>query len=74
MHCGVRLHGRNAFYVIFWIIENYSKCSTHTCQVNNQVIVPNNTTNVLKSVENITGGRFVPYITGCVVNFNINMK
>jgi hypothetical protein len=28
----------------------------------------------LKSVENITDGRFVPYITGCVVNFNINMK
>ena len=27
-----------------------------------------------KSVENITDGRFVPYITGCVVNFNINMK
>jgi hypothetical protein len=26
-----------------------------------------------KSV-NITDGRFVPYITGCVVNFNINMK
>jgi len=25
-------------------------------------------------VENITEGRFVPYITGCVVNFNINMK
>jgi hypothetical protein len=29
---------------------------------------------LLKSVENITDGRFVPYITGCVVNFNINMK
>jgi hypothetical protein len=27
-----------------------------------------------KSVENITDDRFVPYITGCVVNFNINMK
>jgi transposase len=27
-----------------------------------------------KSVEHITDGRFVPYITGCVVNFNINMK
>jgi hypothetical protein len=27
-----------------------------------------------KSVENITDGRFVPYFTGCVVNFNINMK
>jgi hypothetical protein len=27
-----------------------------------------------KSVENITDGRLVPYITGCVVNFNINMK
>jgi hypothetical protein len=27
-----------------------------------------------KSVENITDGRFGPYITGCVVNFNINMK
>ena len=25
-------------------------------------------------VENITDGRFVLYITGCVVNFNINMK
>jgi hypothetical protein len=25
-------------------------------------------------VENITDGRFVPYITGCVVNFKINMK
>ena len=25
-------------------------------------------------VENITDDRFVPYITGCVVNFNINMK
>jgi len=25
-------------------------------------------------VENITDGRFVPYITGCVGNFNINMK
>jgi hypothetical protein len=25
-------------------------------------------------VEHITEGRFVPYITGCVVNFNINMK
>jgi hypothetical protein len=48
-----------------------SKCSTNTCQVNNQVLVPNN---VLKSVENITDGQFVPYITGCVVNFNINMK
>jgi hypothetical protein len=24
-----------------------------------------------KSVENITDGRFVPYITGCVVNFNL---
>jgi hypothetical protein len=46
------------------------KCSTNTCQVNNQVLVPNNTTNVLKSVENITDGRFVPYITGYVVNFN----
>ena len=32
-----------------------SKCSTNTCQVNNQVLVPNNATNVLKSVENITG-------------------
>jgi hypothetical protein len=51
-----------------------SKCSTNTCQVNNQVLVPNNTTNVLKSVQNITDGRCVPYITGCVVNFNINMK
>ena len=51
-----------------------SKCSTNTCQVNNQVLVPNNITNVLKSVQNITDGRFVPYITGCVVNFNINMK
>jgi hypothetical protein len=50
------------------------KCSTNTCQVNNQVLVPNNTTNILKSVENITNGRFLPYITGCVVNFNINMK
>jgi hypothetical protein len=48
-----------------------SKCSTNTCQVNNQVLVPNN---VLKSVENITDGQFVPYIAGCVVNFNINMK
>ena len=27
-----------------------------------------------KSVENITDGWFVPYITGCIVNFNINMK
>ena len=27
-----------------------------------------------KSVENITDGRFVPYITDCVVNFNINIK
>ena len=27
-----------------------------------------------KSVENITDGRCVPYSTGCVVNFNINMK
>ena len=27
-----------------------------------------------KSVEHITDGRFVPCITGCVVNFNINMK
>ena len=27
-----------------------------------------------KSVENIIDGRCVPYITGCVVNFNINMK
>jgi hypothetical protein len=51
-----------------------SKCSTNTCQVNNQVLVPNNTTNVLKYVQNITDGRCVPYITGCVVNFNINMK
>ena len=51
-----------------------SKCSTNTCQVNNQVLVPSNTTNVFKSVENITDGRFVPYFTGCVVNFNINMK
>jgi hypothetical protein len=25
-------------------------------------------------VENITDGRFAPYVTGCVVNFNINMK
>jgi hypothetical protein len=25
-------------------------------------------------VENMTDGRFVPYVTGCVVNFNINMK
>jgi hypothetical protein len=25
-------------------------------------------------VENITDGRFAPYITGCVVNVNINMK
>jgi hypothetical protein len=39
------------------------KCSTNTCQVNNQVLVPKNTTNVLKSVENITDGRFLPYIT-----------
>ena len=51
-----------------------AKYITNTCQVNNQVLVPNNTTNVLKSVENITDGRFLPYITGCVVNFNINMK
>ena len=27
-----------------------------------------------KSGENITDGRFVPYISGCVVNFNISMK
>ena len=27
-----------------------------------------------KSVENNTDGRCVPYITGCVVNFKINMK
>ena len=27
-----------------------------------------------KYVENITDGRFVPYITVCVGNFNINMK
>jgi hypothetical protein len=27
-----------------------------------------------KASKNITDGRFVPYITGCVVNFNINMK
>ena len=25
-------------------------------------------------VENITDGRFVLYITGCVISFNINMK
>jgi hypothetical protein len=42
------------------------KCSTNTCQVNNQVLVPNNTTNVLKSVENITDGWFLPYNTGQV--------
>ena len=29
---------------------------------------------IFKSVENITDGWCVPYITGCVVNFNINMK
>ena len=51
-----------------------AKYITNTCQVNNQVLVPNNTTNVLKSVENITDGRFLSYITGCFVNFNINMK
>jgi hypothetical protein len=56
-----------------WLLP-VQKCSTNTCQVNNQVLVPNNTTNVLKSVENITVGRYLPYITGCVVNFNINMK
>ena len=27
-----------------------------------------------KASKNITDGRFVPYITGCVVNFNVNMK
>jgi len=27
-----------------------------------------------KASKNITDGRFVPYITGCVVNFKINMK
>jgi hypothetical protein len=30
--------------------------------------------NDIVGVENIIDGRFVPYITGCVVNFNINMK
>jgi hypothetical protein len=27
-----------------------------------------------KASKNITDGQFVPHITGCVVNFNINMK
>jgi hypothetical protein len=27
-----------------------------------------------KSVENITDGRFVPYITGCVAFVNFNIK
>ena len=27
-----------------------------------------------KASKNISDGRFVPYITGCVENFNINMK
>jgi pterin-4a-carbinolamine dehydratase len=33
-----------------------------------------NTDNVTSGEKNITDGRCVPNITGCVVNFKINMK
>jgi hypothetical protein len=36
----------------------------------NEDLIPKN----FKNVENITDGWFLPYNTGCVVNFNINTK
>jgi hypothetical protein len=43
-------------------------------QTSRMAVANSSTSRFGKASKNITDGQFVPYITGCVENFNINMK